>query len=249
MNNIPPFDFAQAASLKSFLDAPERSPESMSYGEAAGFLFVVACAPELVQPSEWVPIVIDPDNAVDTSLENMQTIMGGLMSLYNEMTRQVQEIDVALPSGCSFRDDPMANLESDASISQWASGFRTGYLWLEEMWSEYTPEEIKEAFGYQLTVLCFFSSRDMASDLFEGINNKEVTFESMAENMSRIFPDAMREFALLGNSIQQALSTRGEAAQQSARQPIIRGEKIGRNEPCTCGSGKKYKKCCGRTLH
>jgi preprotein translocase subunit SecA len=24
------------------------------------------------------------------------------------------------------------------------------------------------------------------------------------------------------------------------------GKKIGRNEPCTCGSGKKYKKCCGR---
>jgi uncharacterized protein YchJ len=21
--------------------------------------------------------------------------------------------------------------------------------------------------------------------------------------------------------------------------------KVGRNEPCTCGSGKKYKKCCG----
>jgi len=24
------------------------------------------------------------------------------------------------------------------------------------------------------------------------------------------------------------------------------GEKVGRNEPCPCGSGKKYKKCCGR---
>jgi len=24
------------------------------------------------------------------------------------------------------------------------------------------------------------------------------------------------------------------------------GPKIGRNEPCPCGSGKKYKKCCGR---
>lgn len=23
------------------------------------------------------------------------------------------------------------------------------------------------------------------------------------------------------------------------------GKKIGRNEPCPCGSGKKYKKCCG----
>ncbi|MFT5234537.1 MAG: SEC-C motif-containing protein [Candidatus Krumholzibacteriia bacterium] len=31
------------------------------------------------------------------------------------------------------------------------------------------------------------------------------------------------------------------------RQPIVREEpKIGRNDPCSCGSGKKYKKCCGR---
>jgi len=28
--------------------------------------------------------------------------------------------------------------------------------------------------------------------------------------------------------------------------PIINGEKIGRNDPCPCGSGKKYKKCCGK---
>lgn len=29
--------------------------------------------------------------------------------------------------------------------------------------------------------------------------------------------------------------------------PSQRGKKIGRNDPCPCGSGKKYKKCCGRT--
>jgi len=28
--------------------------------------------------------------------------------------------------------------------------------------------------------------------------------------------------------------------------PIVRGPKTGRNEPCPCGSGKKYKKCCGK---
>ncbi len=28
-------------------------------------------------------------------------------------------------------------------------------------------------------------------------------------------------------------------------QPVTRGRKTGRNEPCPCGSGKKYKKCCG----
>jgi uncharacterized protein YecA (UPF0149 family) len=27
---------------------------------------------------------------------------------------------------------------------------------------------------------------------------------------------------------------------------VVKGRKIGRNEPCPCGSGKKYKKCCGR---
>jgi peptide deformylase len=28
--------------------------------------------------------------------------------------------------------------------------------------------------------------------------------------------------------------------------PVVRGAKVGPNEPCSCGSGKKYKKCCGR---
>lgn len=27
---------------------------------------------------------------------------------------------------------------------------------------------------------------------------------------------------------------------------VVKGRKIGRNEPCPCGSGKKYKHCCGR---
>jgi preprotein translocase subunit SecA len=34
--------------------------------------------------------------------------------------------------------------------------------------------------------------------------------------------------------------------QAGERQPAGRGEKIGRNEPCPCGSGKKHKRCCGQ---
>lgn len=30
------------------------------------------------------------------------------------------------------------------------------------------------------------------------------------------------------------------------RNTVVKKEKIGRNDPCPCGSGKKYKKCCGR---
>jgi preprotein translocase subunit SecA len=31
------------------------------------------------------------------------------------------------------------------------------------------------------------------------------------------------------------------------KQVVRSGEKVGRNDPCPCGSGKKYKKCCGAT--
>ena len=33
---------------------------------------------------------------------------------------------------------------------------------------------------------------------------------------------------------------------QKATKTVVKEVKIGRNDPCTCGSGKKYKKCCGR---
>ena len=33
---------------------------------------------------------------------------------------------------------------------------------------------------------------------------------------------------------------------EAVKQPVRRGKKVGRNDPCPCGSGKKYKKCCGK---
>lgn len=33
--------------------------------------------------------------------------------------------------------------------------------------------------------------------------------------------------------------------EQKASTTIVKGPKVGRNDPCPCGSGKKYKKCCG----
>jgi preprotein translocase subunit SecA len=35
---------------------------------------------------------------------------------------------------------------------------------------------------------------------------------------------------------------------ESKTQPIVNANKVGRNDPCPCGSGKKYKKCCGKNL-
>jgi preprotein translocase subunit SecA len=41
-------------------------------------------------------------------------------------------------------------------------------------------------------------------------------------------------------------SASGEAAARRGKGPVRSAEKIGRNAPCPCGSGKKYKRCCGR---
>jgi hypothetical protein len=43
-----------------------------------------------------------------------------------------------------------------------------------------------------------------------------------------------------------ALAAAGDFADDEAVQPYRAPVKVGRNEPCPCGSGKKYKKCCGR---
>jgi preprotein translocase subunit SecA len=37
----------------------------------------------------------------------------------------------------------------------------------------------------------------------------------------------------------------GSGDMQTVQQVVRGGDKIGRNDPCPCGSGKKYKKCCG----
>ena len=36
--------------------------------------------------------------------------------------------------------------------------------------------------------------------------------------------------------------------EQKQSKTVVKGPKIGRNDPCPCGSGKKYKKCCGRDI-
>ncbi len=45
---------------------------------------------------------------------------------------------------------------------------------------------------------------------------------------------------------QRMVLSRGEG--EDRKKPVKREQKVGRNDPCPCGSGKKYKKCCGATL-
>jgi uncharacterized protein YecA (UPF0149 family) len=66
-------------------------------------------------------------------------------------------------------------------------------------------------------------------------------------NFISMLPEAVvciQEYAL---AIQDAINNYAETQTKSFTQSSpLRVEKIGRNDPCSCGSGKKYKKCCGK---
>ena len=57
--------------------------------------------------------------------------------------------------------------------------------------------------------------------------------------------DEAREIERRQRRQQQQLQYQTGPAQAEAPKPVRAGAKIGRNDPCPCGSGKKYKKCCG----
>lgn len=221
-------DHVNYPALRQFLDDSTRSPEALRYHEAQGFLFTIASAPELVSPEEWLPVVLEdlPDDRLAA-----EAILGETMTLYNEIVEGVTDGAPALPEDCPFRDDVLANLADDAPVSQWSRGFAKGHGWLEETWDALAPEELDEDIGSAMLVLSFFASSGVAQDLMAGTGR--IDLREMAEQMRELFPITMAEYAAMGLEIDAAAHT------------PVRVEKVGRNEPCPCGSGNKYKKCCG----
>ena len=52
--------------------------------------------------------------------------------------------------------------------------------------------------------------------------------------------------AMAGDEDESAAAGEAEGAAPVAAEPYVRGDKVGRNDPCPCGSGKKYKHCHGQ---
>ena len=88
-----------------------------------------------------------------------------------------------------------------------------------------------------------FFTRDGEAYLAEN-TGEEQSLETAAATIHGILPRVVAEYAHLGRSIATALM------EHAAEVPDpTRTTKVGRNAPCPCGSGKKYKHCCGATVH
>ena len=86
------------------------------------------------------------------------------------------------------------------------------------------------------------------------VEYKKEAFDMFADMTSRISTEVLSR--LFKIQVQKKETIKKEPARQarlnynrgegsSPVQTVRRGKKVGRNEPCPCGSGKKFKKCCG----
>lgn len=212
-------DFSQTdiEELTRFLADPKRPESTLCFQELQGFLFAVACSPELIPPAEWLPAIGDDEDLRFQDDSEMQKIMGLIITLYNGINNSVLERSKSMPLGCEFQPDIEDNFDPELAVSQWSQGFMAGHDWLTEVWDEYFPEEIDGEFGSTAVVLSFFSSRRLA-ELYHAEatttprqRRPRVPFNEYAETVRRLFPDGLSAYAHIGRTISEVLTRSGES--------------------------------------
>ncbi len=86
---------------------------------------------------------------------------------------------------------------------------------------------------------------EMFVDLMESIKQQTVSTMFMVRLVSEEEIEALEQQR---RAEQEAMEMRRNDEEAVVQKPMVRqGDKIGRNAPCPCGSGKKYKRCCGKS--
>ena len=95
------------------------------------------------------------------------------------------------------------------------------------------------AYGQQNPVIAF---RQISFDMFD-----EMTANILDGTVMMILTAVIRSEKDTQRKANPTVTATGGSTDGSAKkEPVKKGKKIGRNDPCPCGSGLKYKKCCGR---
>lgn len=103
--------------LDSYLLSDLSPDECMMLSDLDGFLTGIVIGPELIPPSEWMPVIWGGDEPEFKSVEQMQTIIGTIMGRYNEIVAAVN----ADPGVC----EPIfwETAQGDKIVTDWAAGF------------------------------------------------------------------------------------------------------------------------------
>ena len=211
--------------------------EVMVLGELDGFIAGLLLCPEMIAPSEWLPEVWgrrDEDGGNEDgenehgenedggpefdSTEHAQSVIGMIMAHYNDVS------DTLLRRPRRYGPLLDVSQPSDEVFWEfWIEGFQRAVALRPAAW-----DPILHAEGVPGKALVTLLS-------LAAIAREEIDVDlppEEVEDLKANAPDIIAECVGI------------LAADRNSRLPA-RPPKVGRNDPCPCGSGKKHKKCCG----
>jgi preprotein translocase subunit SecA len=200
---------------------------------------------EKVSPDEWdikglkqsvlkqfsFPLHLTPDLIEDLTYEK-------LLDLIDRQAKEVYK-----RKETEFGEDALRQLEKFVYLQM-----------IDTLWKEHllNMDHMKEGIGLrahaQKDPLREYQKEgyDMFTDLVNRISSEVIEKLYMVQ----LAQEPQQQMQPAPSGSQQFVLSRGDTeaqAQPSKGKTVKReGKKVGRNEPCPCGSGKKYKKCCGR---
>ena len=203
--------------------------DAMNLEEMDGFFASLICAPVTVPPSEYLPEIWAAETAPFDASGEFEEFINLAMRHWNFIARELRSEDRVFV--------PWLDVEEGDELprgNRWAHGFLRGIDMCREEWDEIAEDDDKFAMLLAVMVLAHENDSDPETRSWKTPPSAELrkkVLTGLSVSAQRLYnyfrPDRIRE-----------TRNGAEAVPQTTR-------KIGRNEPCYCGSGKKYKRCCG----
>jgi uncharacterized protein len=220
-----------AAAWRAFLASPNAPKTALSPLELDGYLTGIIVAPQSapIMPSRWLAGLWGEDEPVFENEQQINLVLGAVMERYNAIVKEIDRSLRRLESDrvCDYQPMFLAGAskpEHDA-VRTWVRGFWKAMILAPEAWNATAEDE--RTLPLVRPFVGFFEIEDQ-----EPFELRDDADELLDEDAA-VIPHTI----LALRKLAQVLAT------STGRS---RPGRPGRNEPCLCGSGQKYKRCCGR---
>lgn len=227
---IGPLSDEELQGLEQFLLGVD-ADESMTLDTLDGFLHALAIGPETVMPSRWLPKVWGQDDGnmrpPTDDEKQVNHLLGLVMRHFNSIVFGFgQRPPFVEPLWGTTQYDALGEFE-DAEM--WAYGFCEGVNLNRMAWQPMLSDP-QGARWYRPIGL-------LGEDDFSPDQDELTRTPEQRQALAREIEGGLKKIHAYWLPLRNAVAERQQARRMS--------NKVGRNEPCPCGSGKKFKKCCG----
>ena len=231
-----PLSEKEIEQLDKFLLADDDLEASMDVSTLDGYLCGVLSGPKLIMPSEWMRWVWDMENGEQAPVFRDENQAQRILNL---LMRHANDIADTLTYAPQDYEPLFWEREADGGtvsiVDEWCCGYVNGMSLDSAGWQPLldTQPEWFEAIHLYGTERGW----ERLKTLVDGHTD---SFARHQAYVDQIAPAARSIHAYF-------LARRGPAGEevQGQRQPLRKVPAPGRNDPCPCGSGKKYKRCHG----